>query len=102
MGKRIFLFVLTNLAIVATLTIIVSVLGVDQGITADGINVGALAVFCFIYGMGGAFISLLISRWMAKRATGVRAGRWPHRDSRAGLAVRNGRAADATGESADA
>jgi heat shock protein HtpX len=72
MGKRIFLFVLTNLAIVATLTIIVSVLGVNQGITADGINVGALAVFCFIYGMGGAFISLLISRWMAKRATGVR------------------------------
>ena len=72
MGKRIFLFVLTNLAIVATLTIVVSILGVNQGITADGINVGALAVFCFIYGMGGAFISLLISRWMAKRATGVR------------------------------
>ena len=71
MGKRIFLFVLTNLAIVATLTIVVSILGVNQGITADGINVGALAVFCFIYGMGGAFISLLISRWMAKRATGV-------------------------------
>jgi heat shock protein HtpX len=71
MGKRIFLFVLTNLAIVATLTIVVSILGVNQGITADGIDVVALAVFCFIYGMGGAFISLLISRWMAKRATGV-------------------------------
>jgi heat shock protein HtpX len=71
MGKRIFLFVLTNLAIVATLTIVVSILGVNQGITADGIDVTALAVFCFIYGMGGAFISLLISRWMAKRATGV-------------------------------
>ena len=71
MGKRIFLFVLTNLAIVATLTIIVSILGVNQGITADGIDIVPLAVFCFIYGMGGAFISLLISRWMAKRATGV-------------------------------
>jgi heat shock protein HtpX len=71
MGKRIFLFVLTNLAIVATLTIVVSILAVNQGITADGIDVVALAVFCFIYGMGGAFISLLISRWMAKRATGV-------------------------------
>ena len=71
MGKRIFLFVLTNLAIVATLTIIVSILGVNQGITADGIDIVPLAIFCFIYGMGGAFISLLISRWMAKRATGV-------------------------------
>jgi heat shock protein HtpX len=71
MGKRVFLFILTNLAIVATLTIIVSILGVNQGITADGIQIVPLAIFCFIYGMGGAFISLLISRWMAKRATGV-------------------------------
>ena len=71
MGKRIFLFVLTNLAIVATLTIVVSLLGLDRGISADGLNIGALATFCFIYGMGGAFISLAISRWMAKRATGV-------------------------------
>ena len=71
MAKRVFLFVLTNLAIVATLTIVVSVLGLNQGLGADGLNLGALAIFCFIYGMGGAFISLLISRWVAKRATGV-------------------------------
>ena len=71
MGKRVFLFILTNLAIVATLTVIVSILGVNQGITADGIQIVPLAIFCFIYGMGGALISLLISRWMAKRATGV-------------------------------
>jgi heat shock protein HtpX len=72
MAKRVFLFILTNLAIVATLSIIVSVLGVSQGYTADGgLNLGALALFCFIYGMGGAFISLQISRWIAKRATGV-------------------------------
>jgi heat shock protein HtpX len=71
MGKRIFLFVLTNLAIVLTLSVVVSILGLNQGITADGLNIGALAAFCFIYGMGGAFISLLISRWVAKRATGV-------------------------------
>jgi heat shock protein HtpX len=71
MGKRIFLFVLTNLAIVLTLSIVVSLLGLDRGISADGINIGALAVFCFIYGMGGAFLSLQISRWVAKRATGV-------------------------------
>jgi heat shock protein HtpX len=71
MGKRIFLFILTNLAIVATLTIVVSLLGLDRAVTDQGLDIGALALFCFIYGMGGAFISLQISRWIAKRATGV-------------------------------
>jgi heat shock protein HtpX len=66
MGKRIFLFLLTNLAIVLTLTVVVSVLGV-----AGGPDLGSLAVFSFIWGMGGAFISLQMSRWIAKRATGV-------------------------------
>jgi heat shock protein HtpX len=71
MGKRIFLFILTNLAIVATLTIVVSLLGLDRAVTDQGLDIGALALFCFIYGMGGAFISLQMSRWIAKRATGV-------------------------------
>jgi heat shock protein HtpX len=71
MGKRIFLFVVTNLAIVATLTIVVTLLGLDRAITDQGLNIGALALFCLIYGMGGAFISLQMSRWIAKRATGV-------------------------------
>ena len=66
MGKRIFLFLLTNLAIVLTLTVIVSVLGV-----AGGPDLGSLAVFCLVWGMGGAFLSLQMSRWIAKRATGV-------------------------------
>jgi heat shock protein HtpX len=66
MAKRIFLFLLTNIAIVATISIILSVLGVRPG---DSYT--QLAVFCFIWGMGGAFISLAISRWMAKRAMGV-------------------------------
>jgi heat shock protein HtpX len=66
MGKRIFLFLLTNLAIVLTLSVVVSVLGV-----AGGPDLGSLAVFCLIWGMGGAFISLQMSRWIAKRATGV-------------------------------
>jgi heat shock protein HtpX len=69
MGKRIFLFLLTNLAIVLTLTIVVSVLGVG-GIGLGG-DIGSLAIFCLIWGMGGAFISLQMSRWIAKRATGV-------------------------------
>ena len=66
MGKRIFLFLVTNLAIVLTLSVVVSVLGV-----AGGPDIGSLALFCLVWGMGGAFISLQVSRWIAKRATGV-------------------------------
>src|SRR5687768_9618192 len=72
MGKRIFLFLATNLAIVLTLSIVMSVLGVGRYFGPDGLNVGSLAVFCLIWGMGGAFLSLQMSRWMAKRATGVK------------------------------
>ena len=71
MGKRIFLFIVTNLAIVLTLSVVVSLLGLNQGITADGLNIGALAMFCLVWGMGASFISLQMSRWIAKRATGV-------------------------------
>ena len=72
MGKRIFLFLLTNLAIVVTLSIVLSVLGVGRYIGPDGgIDIQALAIFCFVWGMGGAFLSLQMSRFIAKRATGV-------------------------------
>src|SRR6185503_4658591 len=71
MAKRIFLFVLTNIAIVLTLSIVVSLLGLNQGYEGGDLNIGALAGFCLIYGMGGAFISLQLSRWVAKRATGM-------------------------------
>ncbi len=71
MGKRIFFFLLTNLAIVLTLSIVMSVLGVGNYIGAEGLNIQALAVFCLFWGMGGAFLSLQMSRWIAKRATGV-------------------------------
>lgn len=69
--KRIFLFVVTNLAVVVTLSAVLNVLGVTGYIRPGGIDYGALAVFCLIWGMGGAFISLQLSRWMAKRAMGV-------------------------------
>jgi len=72
MGKRIFLFLLTNLAIVLVLSIVLSVLGVGNYITDEGLDIRALAIFSFVWGMGGAFISLQMSRWIAKRATGVR------------------------------
>jgi heat shock protein HtpX len=71
MGKRIFLFILTNLAVVLTLTIVLSILGVGRYVGPNGLDIGALATFCFVWGMGGAFISLQMSRWIAKRATGM-------------------------------
>ncbi|HVQ16779.1 MAG TPA: M48 family metalloprotease, partial [Vicinamibacterales bacterium] len=71
MGKRIFLFIATNIAIVLTLSVVAAFLGVGSGIGPDGLNLPALAVFCLFWGMGGAFISLQMSRWIAKRATGV-------------------------------
>jgi heat shock protein HtpX len=67
MAKRIFLLIVTNLAIVFTISVILSILGVQPGTGLEG-----LAVFSFIWGMGGALISLQMSRWIAKRATGAR------------------------------
>ena len=73
MGKRILLFVLTNLAIMVTLSIVLNLLGVAGYYRPDGgINHTALMVFAFVWGMGGAFISLLMSRFIAKRAMGVK------------------------------
>jgi heat shock protein HtpX len=72
MGKRIFLFLLTNLAVMVVLSIVLSLLGFTGYIGADGqLQMGALMVFCLVWGMGGAFISLQLSRWIAKRAMGV-------------------------------
>jgi heat shock protein HtpX len=69
--KRIALFLLTNLAIMAALSVVLSVLGIGGYYTPRGLDYTALMGFCFVWGMGGAFISLLISRFMAKRAMGV-------------------------------
>ena len=72
MAKRIVLFLITNIAVVLTLSVVLRLLGVGRYVTADGtLDFGALATFCFVWGMGGAFISLQMSRWLAKRATGV-------------------------------
>ena len=70
--KRILLFVLTNVAIVAVLGIVASLLGVNRYLTANGLNLGALLGFALVMGFGGAFISLLISKPMAKWSSGVR------------------------------
>jgi heat shock protein HtpX len=73
MAKRILLFVVTNLAIMVTLSIVLNLLGVAGYIRPDGgVNHTALMAFALVWGMGGAFISLLMSRALAKMALGVR------------------------------
>jgi heat shock protein HtpX len=69
--KRIVLFVLTNLAVVVVLGIVASLLGVNRYLTANGLNLGSLLVFAFIMGFGGAIISLLLSKTIAKWSSGV-------------------------------
>ena len=69
--KRILLFVLTNVLVVAVLGIVASLLGVNRYLTANGLNLGALLGFALVMGFGGAIISLLISKPMAKWTSGV-------------------------------
>ncbi len=70
--RRIALFVITNLAVVILLGIVASLLGVDRFLTQNGLNLGALLAFAAIFGFGGAFISLLISKRMALWTTGAK------------------------------
>ncbi len=70
-GKRIFLFIAVNFLVIITLSIVLRVLGVQPYITAYGINYESLMAFCLVWGMGGAFISLALSRVMAKWTMGV-------------------------------
>ncbi|MFN4103547.1 MAG: protease HtpX [Tepidimonas sp.] len=69
--KRILLLVLTNLAVMAVLLITTRILGVDRFLSANGLNLTALAIFSLVIGFGGAFISLLMSKPMAKWTTGL-------------------------------
>ncbi len=70
--KRILLFVLTNVAVMAVLLVTTRILGVDRFLTANGLNMTALAGFSLVIGFGGAIISLLMSKPMAKFSTGAR------------------------------
>jgi heat shock protein HtpX len=71
--KRIFLFLLTNIAIMLVLSITLRLLGVDSILAENGsdLNIQALVILSGVIGFGGAFISLFISKWMAKRLTGA-------------------------------
>ena len=70
--KRILLFILTNVAVVAVLGIVASLLGVNRFLTPNGLNLPMLLGFALVIGFGGAIISLLISKPMAKLSSSVR------------------------------
>lgn len=74
MFKRIALFLVTNLAVLLVLSVVLRVLGVDRYLDANnvGINYEALLIFSAVIGFGGSFISLAMSKWLAKRSTGAR------------------------------
>jgi heat shock protein HtpX len=70
--KRILLLIVTNFAVLLVLSISMRLLGIDRMLAQDtGLNLQGLLVFAALFGFGGAFISLLISKWMAKMATGA-------------------------------
>jgi heat shock protein HtpX len=95
--KRIFLFLITNLAVMLVMSIVLSVLGVNRYLYDTGLNLGNLMVFSLVVGFAGAFFSLLISKPMAKWSTGARVIVQPSNSTEQwllstvhGLAVRSG------------
>lgn len=69
--KRIFLFVATNIAVIAVMSVVLSLLGVDRFLTQAGLNLPMLLVFSLVVGFTGSIFSLLISKPMAKWSTGA-------------------------------
>lgn len=70
--KRIVLFLATNLAVILVMSVVLSLLGVDRFLTGTGLDLGSLLVFSLVVGFTGSFISLLMSKPMAKWSTGAR------------------------------
>jgi heat shock protein HtpX len=70
-AKRIVLFLLLNAVVILTISVLLRVLGIQPYLTERGIDYGSLMAFCLVWGMGGAFISLALSRVMAKAAMRV-------------------------------
>ena len=95
--KRIFLFVLTNFAVMAVLMVTTRLLGVDRYLTANGLNMTALAGFSLVMGFGGATISLLMSKTMAKMSTGAQVIEQPRNADEAWIVETVRRFADKAG-----
>ena len=69
--RRVIYFILTNLAILIVLSTAMRVIGVEPYLTAYGLNYRSLLIFALVFGMGGSFISLALSKWTAKRISGA-------------------------------
>ena len=71
--KRVFLFLATNIAIMLVLSITLRLLGIERILDEEGVSLdmGGLLAFAAVFGMGGSFISLALSKWTAKRLTGA-------------------------------
>jgi len=95
--KRVVLFLVTNLAVMVVLSIVTDLLGINQALAANGLNVGALLAFAAVVGFGGAFISLLISKPMAKWSTGAVVIQTPRNDNETWLLATVKRLADKAG-----
>ncbi len=97
--KRVFLFLATNIAILVVLSITLSLFGVDRILDQQGVNLDlrALLIFSAVFGMGGSFISLAISKWSAKRMTGARVIEQPANETEVWLVNLVARQAEAAG-----
>lgn len=69
--KRIALFLVTNMAIIVVLSISMRLLGVEPYLNSQGLNLTSLLIFAAVFGFGGAFISLALSKWMAVKSVGA-------------------------------
>ncbi|MGH7802960.1 MAG: protease HtpX, partial [Candidatus Binatia bacterium] len=85
--KRILLFLATNLAILLVLGVVLQLLGVERILDEQGVGLdyASLLVFAAVFGMGGSFLSLLLSKWTAKRLTGAQVIETPRNDAEAWL-----------------
>ncbi len=89
--KRVVLFLLTNIAVLLVLSITARILGIDRFLTGNGLNMGMLLAFAALIGFGGSFISLLMSKKMAKWSTGARVIERPENPDEAWLLETVGR-----------
>ncbi len=95
--KRIFLFLLTNLAVLVVLSVVLRLFGIDRALAAQGLNYGALLAYSLVVGFTGSIISLLMSKQMAKWSTGAQVIEQPRNEAEAWLMQTIARLAQAAG-----
>lgn len=95
--KRVVLFLLTNIAVMLVLSISARILGIDRFLTSNGLNMGMLLAFSGLIGFGGSFISLMMSKTMAKWSTGAQVIERPGNQDEAWLVDTVGRLAAKAG-----